>query len=103
MEAVDTGWLVGLDVECLVGDNVDFQYRPGASLDTVRLTRGTSNSAGSFPHVAPSDELDVGAAGDGAFQIDAGPITVAEVDNPSVTHTVSFSFHWAPGLIAEPL
>ena len=91
----------GLLLHQLLG--IRLEYTAGELTDTLRfLTLDGISYATSFPHVAPTNELDFALAGDDRFELAIGPIDLQLETNPSVTRTVEFSVAWTHPRIARP-
>jgi hypothetical protein len=78
-------------------------YDAGDTTDSIRYARADGIYVGSFPHVAPIDDLDFWTDGDLDFWLDTGAVTLALETDPSITRAFRFTARWSHPLIARIL
>jgi hypothetical protein len=81
----------------------DVQYTAGESTDTLTVVRADGRFTGTFPHVAPTNDLDLALAGDNRIAISLPPVTLTDESNPALTHQVSLDLAWEHPLIPRPV
>jgi hypothetical protein len=69
-----------------------FTFAGGREQDTLTM----DDCSASFPHVEPSNPLDLGVEGDGLVALAVGPVTCG-------AHTASFTFALDTGLLPRPV
>lgn len=92
----------GADV--LVHANLgSISYVAGETMDTLSLSRIDGRFVGTFPHVTPTNDLDLALAGDDRVVIAIGPVTLTHESNPALTHQVSVELSWEHPLVPRPV
>ena len=85
----------------LVGDG--WEYRAGERLDSLRVVTADGAFAGTFAHVVPANDLEIGLAGDQHFELAVGPVTLRKEGAPSQTRRYRLVASWDHPYIARPL
>jgi hypothetical protein len=94
-ELADNSWRHELDDICV-------EYVAGETTDTLRVCTVDGVYSGSFPHVAPTNELEFGTSGDRTFALSIGQITLAREDDPSITRPFTLTATIEHEIIPRP-
>jgi hypothetical protein len=81
----------------------NFEYVAGETTDTLTIDLIDGRFTGTFPHVAPTNDLDMALAGDNHVAITIGPITVTHESMPALTHQITLDLAWDHPLVPRPV